>query len=133
MKPEQQRLALLEWAGWKYWHDNTETLLLPPDSKWPSYPHWKERGIVEGDGRPNSPLIEVSMLEKLNSLDCLAEFEAKLSDEQWDAYSKHLVPNWKDWVGTDKGVPAWKKLIHAKSAQKLEALVRTLGLWREGE
>lgn len=64
MKHERQRLVILEtlgWKlGWKYWHEEVETLLLPPGTSWPALPHWRKRGLGPGDGRPKSPLVDTS-------------------------------------------------------------------------
>lgn len=101
---EQQKLALLEWAGWT--GITSDGIGIPPNS----------RGNADARHVPN-----------LDSLDVIAEMEGKLSDVQQDEYSQWLAYRGdKRWV--------WDfATVTAKAQQRLEALVRALGLWKGGE
>jgi len=119
MTPESQKLALLEWAGWR------RVPVLCPIC------HLQH----EMFSHDSAPSVNVCEPPNLSSLDVLATFEEKLEwvpdDEYCQAseYYQQLV-----FVCGNKADPPdvyeWH-LITAKPAQRLEALVRTLGLWRE--
>ena len=91
MNPEQQKLALLEWAGYKRFHGS-----------------WVDKG---GD----------YVNSNLSSLDTIAEFEGKLSANEHKLFREKLCV-----VCLGKNSP-----ISATAQQRLEAMVRTLGLYEE--
>jgi hypothetical protein len=134
MTPEAQRIAIAEWCGWRWWHDDTETLLLPPNSNWPSYPHWKARGMESGDGRPASPLADASGLpDYLNDLNDMHEAETRLDTVQRSYYWTHLASACNDAARKAHNfelVSAFYQ-CHATAAQRAEALLRTIGKWGE--
>jgi len=110
MIPEQQKLALLEWAGWQERGGGPEGIY---------YTH------PERDGEFLFGQINLS------SLDIIAEFEGKLTPHQRRNYPQELasvcgIGEGEEWTDDED----WT-IIHASAPQRLEALVRALGLWRE--
>jgi hypothetical protein len=118
MTSESQRLALLEWAGWKRGSWTVVTLCtgesMVDDNGWTD-PATGETGPCPPD---------------LSSLDCLAEFEAKLDEETLLNFFRCL----NTVVDREHGGKVVAFAVgRAKPSHRLEALVRALGLWREGE
>lgn len=107
MSPEQQRIALCEWAGWTC--DKSGI--------------WRDpRGCYGVNGCPANT----------NSLDVLHEMVQKLTPEQHD--DEYYF--WLAFVigGRRMDVQVWeyrKLMVDATAAQRREALLRTLGLWME--
>ena len=110
MTTEEQKLALLEWAGWK--RDGCDS----------DQERWKD-GTLTFIG---------NLAGTLSSLDVIAEFENKLKKQMLFCYIDNLclITNGPtaESDGSYKEIGA---MLLATAPQRLEALVRTLGLWRE--
>jgi hypothetical protein len=107
MKPEQQRIAIAEACGWKLVTDN------------PCYePYWEN---------PTGNMIAVScgmrLPDYLNDLNAVREAEKVLKEDSEAAF--------RGWLWLAHGQPEMRcKIIHATAAQRAEAFLRTLNLWK---
>lgn len=108
MKEQEQRIALCEWMGWSGIVNN-------PCRD----PH------VQGFA-PHSKHLGLTSLPDTNSLDVLHEMEKKLTVDQASDYYWSLQ-------GTVNliGIPCEAWVYHATASQRREALLRTLGLWKD--
>jgi hypothetical protein len=117
MTTEQQKIALLEWAGWK-----RNQIVANGPTCW-----------HDPEGKPKAWLDQDYLLPNLDSLDVLAEFEEKLKDDEvlWDSLIQQLnyVVIGHYWPPTTRREQF--RVYTAKAPHRLEALVRVLGLWRE--
>lgn len=107
MSPEAQRIAIAEACGWTKVH--------------------YEAGHKPPYGNPPGKGIGRSLPNYLNDLNAVHEAEMVLTEEQRSIYCYHLLPNKEQaferedvWIGA-----------HATSAQRAEAFLRTLNLWKE--
>jgi hypothetical protein len=113
MTPEAQRIAIAEACGWNVQRKQVITSSLigfPPNSK--SIDDWKV------------------LPDYLNDLNAMHEAEKVLkNDEQLERYWVLLVPicDPKDDCGANS---RWI-CAHATAAQRAEAFLRTLNLWKE--
>lgn len=111
MKPEQQRIAIAEWCGWE--------LDMAP---YGPYTKKGEKGLWTG--HPDYP----------NDLNAMHEAESTITDEsKRDAYCLQLATSCNslsDWNFDSMKVEAWKT-IRAAAAQRAEALLRTIGRWKD--
>lgn len=116
MKPEDQRIALAQWCGWRlrnassmmpgtYYHIDKAVNAQPPDY--------------------------------LNDLNAMHEAEKHLKVDQIGDYENHLygITDYRDWVSGEDAI-FWRqhsfyRNIHATASQRAEALLRTVGLWKE--
>jgi len=125
MKTESQKLALLEWAGWTKITRTADhrQQLIGVDST-------RMKVVHRGEY-----LDQYEPVPNLDSLDCLAEFEAKLSPANRIAYVNHLFNQFDEGQGWDNSSTrlVFFPFVCATPKHRLEALVRALGLWREGE
>lgn len=103
MKTEQQRIALYTWAGWTHYHEH---LWVPP-------------GVIDF-----SELDCVYLPDCLNDLNAVHELEKKLTPLQWNDYANKLIQYW------EAGGTRFAGAIHATAAQRCEALLKTLNLWK---
>lgn len=117
MTTEEQKLALLEWAGWTYIKGVSEY-----DGMEMPYTIWKH-----GGKKYNSKDIP-----NLSSLDVIAEFEGGLRDNPFH-YANYFGNLFKVVAGRNGEFLGYFNfnMITATAPQRLEALVRTLGLWKE--
>lgn len=117
MTPDEQRIAIAEFCGWK-WRDNVRPIY-PPCGGWFS---------PEGHG----PFGPDAFPDYLNDLNSIHEAEKKLTDEQWSLYRLDLTTvcerEDKERLGY---TPTHQSFWHATATQRAEALLRTLGLWKE--
>lgn len=104
MKPEQQRIAIAEFCGWKHvWRGSHAGILT---------------GYSPEDGKERIPP------DYLNDLNAMHEAEKFLTTSQPDYLErlKHLTSDpsvmWCGW-----------KLLHATAAQRAEAFLRAIGKW----
>lgn len=102
MKEEDQQAALIEWAGWKY---------------------------IEGCDHPygwdNAELGKAAInLPNTCSLDVLHEMEKKLPAQNHFAY----IANLTSVVAREEG---FQPLCMSTAAQRREALLRTIGKWKD--
>lgn len=113
MTLEEQRIALAEWAGWGYSPDANSSI--------------KHEAIMAWYRPGNSPWQLEQLPDYLNDLNAVHELEEKLSDEQTSIYSSYLLQNKSDRPG--RGAIFWG-MAHATAAQRCEALLKTLNLWK---
>lgn len=111
MKPEEQRIAIAEACGWRFVYDYTYNLNSPP-----------EFTTISPEGRRfcgHHP-------DYLNDLNAMHEAEKVLPYEKLYAY--------EDWLkdgNSSGGHPAQLCHWHASAAQRAEAFLRTLNLWKD--
>lgn len=115
MKIEEQKLALLEWAGWR------QDRLTEKGAYEVQHKVWTSPCGIYHKLLHNLP--------NLSSLDVIAEFEGKLSTElpsipHAESVKTRYVSLLFEMCGT-------KGAVFATTPQRLEVLVRTLGLWKE--
>lgn len=116
MSPEEKRIAIAGWMGWKDLSYSTNWLTRPDGSK--QFYHTIQTSWEE------------FVPDYVNDLNAIHEAESKLMEGRsscklfWDycEYLREIVP--ADF-GTDT-------VIHATAAQRCEALLKTLGLWKDG-
>ena len=114
MKPEQQRIAIAIASGWRFDKSRERQkagyLVLPGDGL--NVTVWR-------DGTFGS---ERHLPDYLNDLNAMHAAEARLSDEQWEAYLFEL----NELIGHNHRV---QFAVSATAGQRAEAFLRTLGLW----
>lgn len=107
MKPEEQQFALARWDGWRLkngkWHKILPHPAMPGELVWPEPPDY---------------------LSDLNAVHCL---EKKLTDLQFHEYARRLG----QIIDRDANHARDTYSLHTDAAQRCEALLKTLGLWRE--
>lgn len=119
MTPEEQRIALAEWAGWKYSPDANSSI--------------KHEAIMAWYRPGNSPWQLEQLPDYLNDLNAVHELEEKLTAEQQFEYvyalneALGLVP--LDSPASYREAVLWV-FTHSTSAQRCEALLKTLNLWK---
>ena len=120
MKPEAQRIAIAEACGWKAWDH--------PDVKSVT---WK--WLYPGDHvmSPKGRIVPFDDIpDYLHDLNAMHEMEKTLTKSQRVAYEGTLTAMW--WACAQKGgeTSSWMH-IHATAAQRAEAFLRTLNLWKD--
>lgn len=117
MNPEQQRIAIAEWCGWRLDYDTTQLRAV-----WISPKSGYGYGLDEGGFVP----------DYLNDLNAMHEAEKLLQDvrnnDQWSAYAVELNRICCSRVKCGNN-PLCGYTIHAAAAQRAEALLRTIGKW----
>lgn len=112
MTNEEQRIAIAKACGWHRCgpHPNTNSLVGFPKDVEPSMDDWE---VV-----PNY----------LNDLNAMHKVEKVLTFEQWSKYVDHLI----DSSEAIEDIPIrGYESIHATAAQRAEAFLRTLNLWKD--
>lgn len=119
MTPEQQRIALAEWAGWKW--DS-----IPADGGC--------FGWVSPEGGFPQDGIE-SLPDYLSDLNAVRDLEQKLTNAQRRYYAKMLISvhplHYDPIEASDDGYMKLFLIAHMDAAQRCEALLKTIGLWKE--
>ncbi len=110
MTPEEQRIALAEWAGWKYSPSANSSI--------------KHEAIMAWYRPGNSPWHLEQLPDYLNDLNAVHELEEKLTPLQWNDYANKLIQYW------EAGGTRFAGAIHATAAHRCEALLKTLNLWK---
>ena len=100
MTPEQQRIAIAEACGWVHHH---------------THPSEPERRQLRWRFISDLP-------DYLNDLNAMYEAEKALTPDQWVGYWSFLEPL--------ACHPNHTSIIHATAAQRAEAFLRTLNLWK---
>ena len=118
MTPEQQRIAIAEACGAKWYQWAGEY--------WITFKDWNmKRHCYEAD-RPaetsSHPKIEVSVPDYLNDLNAMHDAERILSPTS--------EIEWHNQLQNVCGC-SWRVMIRATAAQRAEAFLRTLGRWEE--
>lgn len=120
MTPQEQRIAIAEFCGWKKYipdHGIESYLFYNPDLG------ELIQDSYSADMLPNYP----------NDLNAMHEAEKLLSGQQWSDYVVMLERNYLSF-------PIWKEMnpstaigigcVHATSQQRSEAFLRTIGKWQ---
>lgn len=113
MTPEQQRIALAEWAGWKR-PNHPDVMKLKKGWATPELWWMCPKGVLR---------FKHDIPDYLNDLNAVHELEKKLDQSQCHTYTEHLASSPQD--GTWAGCCMW----HISAAQRCEALLKTLNLW----
>lgn len=115
MKPEQQRIAIAEICGWRVeTKDGTAFVYAPTDSAGKGY---------HGQGIEYEKTLAF-LPDYLNDLNAMHEAEKVLISDQRPIYAKTLH---QICFGESIFQPPW----HATAAQRAEAFLKTLNLWKE--
>lgn len=123
MKPEEQRIAISEWCGWKRserWDYSLYGTVNRGDTEASELsPAYEKDGILyRVENLPNY----------LTSLDDIHEAEMKLEEPGCSMYCRNLS---KICCPIDCQQHLCGYTIHATAAQRCEALLKTIGKWRD--
>jgi len=116
MTAEQQRIAIAEACGWTY----TKTVKELPYGRAPEGKHPTMFG--------KEVSWDIPLPNYLNDLNAMREAEHLLFSRKkplWDSFAMHLCN-----IGY-RGTTTIKYAIHATAAQRAEAFLRTLNLWKD--
>lgn len=111
MTPEEQRIALAEWAGYVELDYETQARIL--------YGRLGSRGAL------------VRIPDYLNDLNDVYELEEKLTFEQAEQFEDelcHIVVKCNEQ--RENQVPWRFAVAHATASQRCEALLKTLNIWK---
>jgi hypothetical protein len=107
MTPEAQRIAIAEACGWT---------MIKARNNYP--PAWWKDDLGAHEFPP----------DYLNDLNAMHEAEKVLKFGEWGTYTEHLI----DDSYTPLGSPhLGYETCHATAAQRAEAFLKTLGLWKD--
>ena len=106
MTDDQIRIAIAEWCGWKFIVSHDVMGKAVPD-RWIK----DEMEYFEDHPFPDYP----------NDLNAVHEAEKKLDVNPWQQYI-NLLPDI---------IEDWRSPIHATAHQRCEALLKTIGKWKE--
>jgi hypothetical protein len=137
MSPEEQRIKIAEACGWKNCRYDTGTVNMPPKGE-PDDDF--NRDVEEHKthkpycGFPVDPHREV-LPDYLNDLNSAHEMEKVLSSEgdkyKYSAILFEMTGGSTGPDGEDEGSQMKFHLCHATAAQRCEAFLKTLGLWKD--
>ena len=140
MTPEAQRIAIAEACGVK-WKRSAYRFYYQGSSKWPihstGYDTRKEAGEAsqhfENDGYTVSPIQEYEVLSHLpaytEDLNAMHEAEEMLTDEQHEAFRKHLQAI-AARGGSLLGDATRRRYVSAPASERAEAFLRARNLWK---
>ncbi len=121
MTESEQRVAIAEWMGWQRIKDFSEGLMMPPGTSVCGYPPPSPSGFAI-IGKP------IELPDYTRDLNAIHEAEMRLygSPEQY-ANDEVMHRRWISyvWFLNKQWGPC------ATAAQRAEALLRTLNLWKE--
>lgn len=78
--------------------------------------------LHDGDHAPSNYIFPSDLPDYLNDLNAMHEAEKTLDDNQWEFY-------WYKMANITTGRPT--RVCHATAAQRAEAFLKTLNLWKE--
>lgn len=109
MKPESQRIAIAEACGWKLAYYSSIA---------------DDRAVYYA---PNSIKTTSVLPDYLNDLNAMHEAEKQIAsnDKMWAKYERELGCAIQVRYSRD-----WRPMWHATAAQRAEAFLHTLGLWK---
>lgn len=125
MKPKDQRIAIAKACGWKLkWQNEGGGDLFDSKPKGHSWEFWtpppKWYQTVEGRAFYNDPESwSLQPPDYLNDLNAMHEAEKNLNQNQSVLYCVRLMH------------PSAEQSIYATAAQRAEAFLKTLNLWKE--
>jgi hypothetical protein len=105
MRPEQQRIAIAEACGWLVKEDGISGIS----------PINRAQGLTDFES------CSWILPDYLNDLNAMHEAEKVLTENQWDKYEVCI-----EWMTGARGF----RKINATAAQRAEAFLRTLNLWK---
>jgi hypothetical protein len=111
MNPEQQRIAIAEACGWKFI---------------PEYYHGEDQPPEFTTVTPDGKHLCGYYPDYLNDLNAMHEAEKQLLATQFKRYHDVLVAQVIGWSAHENEHIA----IHATAAQRAEAFLRTINLWK---
>lgn len=121
MTPEAQRIAIAETCGWR--------------KEYADVPTWNAEINDYQGGYENKHTLIMRRKEKavraenlpnyLSDLNAMHEAEKVLTDEQWSIYLSFLTK--KDQKTLTQ---TWRPAVSATAAQRAEAFLKTLNLWK---
>ena len=107
MKPEEQRITIAEACGWTHFEPDTiQYTARRADGKWGEIPYY------------------------LNSLDAMHEAEKVLNDGQFEEFIYRLCAGEK-WKRAELNILDAIFTAKASAAQRAEAFLKTLSLWKD--
>lgn len=121
MTPQEKRIAIAEFDGWKVWQCNNHGTIkyFPAEHKAEGY--W-EIGIRMPDYR-----LDVSNLpDYLNDLNAMHKAEKKLTSNEFQVYFDSLV----SMIAVSAENPRhgdYPRVVHATASQRADALLLTIG------
>jgi hypothetical protein len=115
MNKEQQRIAIAEACGWTAEQDS--------NGYWRAVSHKHGNAVELWLSERN--VWSVGIPDYLNDLNAMHEAEKILNQQQARDYAEHLGHSAQD--GTWAGCHIW----YQSAAQRAEAFLKTLGLWKE--
>jgi hypothetical protein len=119
MTPESQRIAIAEVCGWEFAPGYPQQLA---QNKTAGVP-WQ---YINGQHCADGTTLR-GVPNYLTDLNAMHEAEKVLTEEQLEEFTMHLdACLWS-------GYPASRKTWHATAAQRAEAFLRTLNLWKDDE
>lgn len=121
MTPEQQRIALAEWAGWKR-PDHPDVMKVKEGWTKPEAWWMCPQGVLR---------FKHDIPDYLNDLNAVHELEEKLTFEQAEQFEDELCHIVVKCNEQQKKQAPWRFAVaHATAAQRCEALLKTLNLWK---
>ncbi len=123
MTEHEQRVAIAEWMGWQRIKDFSQGLMMPPGTSVCGYP-------------PSGALIgkPIELPDYTRDLNAMHEAERKLSATECPVYNEtlcHICIPIRALFPPFPEPRCDSYLFHATAAQRAEALLRTLNLWRD--
>lgn len=119
MTASEQRVALAKWMGWRPIGDPIPSMTMPYDEpiQW-----WSKDGEEDTTRLPDF----------LNDLNAVHQAEKVLQDKckYWPDYIDELSKLFQIGIPGHQATN-WSQMVHASAAQRCEALLRCLGLWKD--
>jgi hypothetical protein len=117
MTPEEQRIALAEWAGWKYSPSANSSI--------------KHEAIMAWYRPGNSPWHLEQLPDYLNDLNAVHLLEKKLTFEQAEQFEDELCDIVVKYNEQQENPAPWRFAVaHATAAQRCGAILKTLNIWK---
>jgi hypothetical protein len=133
MSPEAQRIAIAEACGWTECRPRASVTDRPWISGFNPCPDktiavFNEYGVEMEEPRALDP---ETLPDYLNDLNAMHEAEKTLTDEQQLQYGNEVIDVCDRAIDpADRRAKSFD-LFHATAAQRAEAFLRTLGLWKD--
>ena len=113
MNKEEQRIAIAEACGWRDIH---------------TFREYDGTCVIDGVYKNNPDGFRTIIPDYLNDLNAMHEAEKVLTVSQ---HSDYICQLYYKTMGLGKGICDWQKLAGATAAQRAEAFLKTLNLWKE--
>jgi hypothetical protein len=112
MNPEAQRIAIAEWCGWVFVKDNP-------------LKGWRKEHLAFT--KPGAHAVAENIPDYLNDLNAMHEAQNKLQDADFGKFVSLLKG---EYLERTRGLTS-DGCISATAAQRAEALLRTIGKWKD--